>query len=93
VAPGWYLYVGSALGSGGLRGRLRHHLRVVRRPHWHIDYLRQVCTVEQVWCVVDAQCWEHCWAEQLATMATPAPRLRFGASDCRCIAHCFFVKT
>lgn len=92
VAPGWYLYVGSALGPGGLRGRLRHHLRAVCRPHWHIDYLRQACPVEQVWCVADAQRWEHCWAELLATMATPAPRLRFGASDCRCIAHCFFVE-
>ena len=28
VTPGCYLYVGSALGAGVLRGRLRHHLVV-----------------------------------------------------------------
>ncbi len=89
VVPGWYLYVGSALGAGGLRGRLRHHLRPVRRPHWHIDYLRQVCRVEQVWYVVDGQRWEHRWAQLLAESASPAPCLRFGASDCGCVAHCF----
>jgi len=90
IVPGWYLYVGSALGAGGLRGRLRHHLQPVRRPHWHIDYLRQVCAVTQVWCVVDARRWEHRWAHLLAEMASPAPRLRFGASDCDCVAHCFY---
>ena len=90
VAPGWYLYVGSALGAGGLRGRLRHHLQPVRRPHWHIDYLRQVCAVEQIWCVVDRQRWEHRWAQLLAESALPAPCLRFGASDCCCVAHCFY---
>ena len=37
VASGWYLYTGSALGPGGLRGRLRHHLQPAPRPHWHID--------------------------------------------------------
>lgn len=89
--PGWYLYVGSALGAGGLRGRLRHHLQPARRPHWHVDYLRQVCSVEHIWCVVDGQRWEHRWAQSLAEIALPAPCLRFGASDCRCVAHCFFM--
>lgn len=91
VIPGWYLYVGSALGPGGLHSRLRHHLQPVRRPHWHIDFLRQVCPVEQIWCVVDRQRWEHRWAQLLAEIALPAPCLRFGASDCRCAAHCFYV--
>ena len=41
VRPGWYVYVGSAFGPGGLRARLRHHCRLAERPHWHIDYLRR----------------------------------------------------
>ena len=59
VAPGWYLYTGSALGGGGLAGRLRHHLRPVARPHWHIDYLRQVAELRAIWYVVDTVRWEH----------------------------------
>ena len=87
VTPGWYLYTGSALGPGGLRGRVRHHVRPVARPHWHIDYLRQVCTVTEVWCTIDARRWEHDWATILMQSATPIPG--FGASDCHCAAHGF----
>ena len=40
--PGWYLYTGSALGSGGL-SRVSRPLRFFREQyrhaHWHIDYL------------------------------------------------------
>ncbi|MFO7633186.1 MAG: GIY-YIG nuclease family protein, partial [Caldilinea sp.] len=93
VAPGWYLYVGSALGPGGLRGRLHHHMRPLQRPHWHIDYLRQVCDVAAVWYVIDERRWEHQWAHLLAESASFAPCPRFGASDCRCIAHCFHQST
>lgn len=87
VFPGWYLYTGSALGAGGLRGRVRHHVRPVMRPHWHIDFLRQVCTVTEVWFTVDARRWEHDWATVLGQAATPIPG--FGASDCHCAAHGF----
>ena len=37
VVPGYYLYVGSAFGSGGLRARIGHHLESVAAPHWHLD--------------------------------------------------------
>ena len=39
IVPGFYAYVGSAFGSGGLRARLGHHLESTASPHWHIDYL------------------------------------------------------
>jgi Uri superfamily endonuclease len=87
VTPGWYLYTGSALGPGGLRGRVRHHVQPVARSHWHIDYLRQVCTVTEVWYTVAAQRLEHVWATVLMQSATPIPG--FGASDCDCAAHGF----
>ncbi|HHY57337.1 MAG TPA: GIY-YIG nuclease family protein [Chloroflexi bacterium] len=89
VIPGWYLYTGSALGPGGLRGRVRHHLRPVTRPHWHIDYLRQACTVTEVWYMLDARRWEHLWSTMLSQFASPIPG--FGASDCRCVAHAFYL--
>lgn len=36
---GFYVYNGSALGPGGLKARLRRHLRVRKALKWHIDYL------------------------------------------------------
>ncbi len=85
---GFYAYVGSAFGSGGLRGRLKHHLSPVTKPHWHIDYLRQAGTICEVWYIISETRHEHQWADALRSMpgaSIPAPR--FGASDCKCAAH------
>ena len=48
---GYYLYVGSAFGPGGIRSRINHHMRRAERPHWHIDYLRTVAALVNAWCV------------------------------------------
>ena len=93
VTPGCYLYVGSALGAGGLAGRLRHHLRVTARPHWHIDYLRAVTELEAICWLASPARLEHAWA--MALVQAPGctvPMPRFGASDCRCPAHLFFLS-
>lgn len=94
VIPGYYLYVGSALGTGGLAGRLRHHTGFVDRPHWHVDYLRtatELCAIG--WLVAPAR-MEHTWALALAqTPGCSVPMPRFGASDCHCLAHLFYLPT
>ncbi len=36
---GYYIYIGSAHGPGGLRARIRRHLKKIKNPYWHIDYL------------------------------------------------------
>ncbi|MGQ4892793.1 MAG: GIY-YIG nuclease family protein [Candidatus Njordarchaeia archaeon] len=36
---GLYLYVGSAMGPGGLERRLMRHRRKEKKLKWHIDYL------------------------------------------------------
>lgn len=85
---GWYAYVGSAFGPGGLSGRLRHHCSPVRKPHWHIDYLRQAAAVHEIWHSASAARCEHEWAGLLRLMPGAAvPAARFGASDCRCESH------
>ena len=61
LAPGWYLYVGSAFGPGGLRGRINHHVRRNGRPHWLIDYVRRNAHLESVWYYPGVRC-EHEWA-------------------------------
>ena len=43
VAPGFYVYVGSALGSGGAATRVGRNLREEKRHLlWNIDYLPTV---------------------------------------------------
>ena len=39
LRPGWYVYAGSANGSGGIRARVRRHFRGGKKMHWHIDRL------------------------------------------------------
>jgi Uri superfamily endonuclease len=85
---GWYAYVGSAFGSGGLAGRLKHHLAPVKKPHWHLDYLRAHAIVREVWYVASEIVYEHIWAEILTNLPNASiPVPRFGASDCKCATH------
>ena len=39
LAPGLYVYCGSARGPGGLAARLARHMRRDKRAHWHVDQL------------------------------------------------------
>lgn len=85
---GWYAYAGSAQGPGGLAARLRRHLVGTARPHWHIDYLRQCAVPDGVWAFEGEAPVEHIWARGLLAMRGAGVVVaRFGASDCRCIAH------
>lgn len=93
MCPGFYVYVGSALGPGGVRARLAHHLRPTDRPHWHIDYLRAHTQVEEIWYCLDASRREHTWAQRMGTaVGASIPLKGFGSSDCNCEAHLFFFE-
>jgi Uri superfamily endonuclease len=52
---GWYAYVGSARGPGGLMARISRHLRSPKPLHWHIDYLRPYALPVHVWYAMDAR--------------------------------------
>lgn len=92
LAPGWYFYVGSAFGPGGLAARLAHHLRPSARPHWHIDHLRRHLVPDAVWVCRGQRRLEHDWAARLQQQAD-GQVAGFGASDCRCASHLFhFVR-
>ena len=93
VREGCYIYVGTAFGPGGLRARIGHHLRLARHPHWHIDYLRRVVRLVEVWYSRDAVRWEHDWARVFLSMpGSSVPLRRFGATDCTCDTHLFFFE-
>jgi len=93
LQSGSYVYVGSALGPGGVRARLAHHLKLSRRPHWHIDYLRAHTSVEEICYRLDTRRLEHVWAEHIRlTEGAAVPLVGFGSADCRCASHLFFFR-
>ena len=83
---GYYLYAGSALKD--LTRRLARHQRLIKKHHWHIDYLREhaeyiagipIRTSQDLECVVATALGE------LAEWQVPG----FGCSDCNCPTHLF----
>lgn len=88
--PGQYIYLGSALGSGGLRARLQHHLRLSIFAHWHIDSFRRVARLSAVVYAITDERLECVWCRLIQNDARSfVPVAGFGASDCRhnCGAH------
>jgi Uri superfamily endonuclease len=93
ISEGYFLYVGSALGPGGLRARLAHHMRPALKPHWHIDYLRTVAPLRQIWFCYGQERREHDWASALHELpGASVPFPGFGSSDCGCESHLFFFE-
>jgi Uri superfamily endonuclease len=86
---GAYIYIGSALGFGGLRSRLERHLYGSTRNHWHIDYLRKDAEVQGFLYLINNRNYECQWVQALIELSgayIPAPG--FGSSDChKCRAH------
>lgn len=94
-APGYYLYVGSAFGSGGLTARLAYHQRRHKtRPHWHIDYLRAEARLCEAWSVAGAGRLECHWCRALAAQpGVSMPVAGFGSRDTGCPAHLFYLPS
>lgn len=90
LSPGLYVYVGSALGPGGLAARVGRHRRGAARRHWHIDYLLPHVALLGVLVRQDPARLECVWAGALAAQAQ-AVIPGFGSSDCRCSGHLFHL--
>jgi Uri superfamily endonuclease len=84
LAPGEYLYCGSARGHGGLRGRLARHMRHGKSLHWQIDTLTEAGTVLGAWTFPGGN---EC--DLVASLShLPIAVEGFGSSDCRtCSSH------
>jgi Uri superfamily endonuclease len=90
---GYYVYLGSALGPGGLRARIAHHQKLSPRPHWHIDYLRAHARLHSVWLWYEGRRHEHEWAGAMQRVkGATIPLPGFGASDCNCPSHLYFFR-
>jgi Uri superfamily endonuclease len=88
---GWHIYIGSALGSGGLK-RLMRHISIAlnhdRKPKWHIDYLLTSSFFSLDYTVygVTGNRLECRLANMLNENHVPA----FGSSDCSCPSHLLY---
>ncbi len=90
---GWYVYVGSARGAGGLPARLRRHWRGAAPAHWHVDFLRRHARPMLIRWQSGAARRECEWARAIggcdgASVLAPG----FGASDCGCVSHLWYFR-
>ena len=87
IGPGCYAYVGNAHGPGGIRARVRRHLRPDKKIHWHIDHLTAVAAIQSVAAHPDRnECDVVSALREDAGLGVPI--VGFGSSDCRnCEAH------
>jgi Uri superfamily endonuclease len=88
---GWHIYVGSALGGGGLQRLMRHiSLNQLhdKKPKWHVDYLLNSPGFSLVYAVyaVTADRMECQLARELNKGSIP----KFGCSDCSCTSHLLY---
>jgi len=90
LPPGFYVYVGSAFGPGGLRARLGRHLNHAGAPRWHIDTLLPAAQLIGFWATTFPSRLECGWVATLAALPGASyPASGLGSSDCRhgCPAH------
>lgn len=90
---GFFIYIGSAFGPGGLSARLGRHIARHKRSHWHIDYLRRFAELMEIWYTLHPEKEECLWAEAIRqTRRARIPCPGFGASDCGCKTHLFHFQ-
>ena len=92
-SAGYYIYIGSAFGPGGLQARLGRHITRDKPSRWHIDYLRRFAELVEIWYTWHTEKEECLWAEVIRqTRRARIPCPGFGASDCRGNTHLFHFQ-
>jgi len=84
---GFYCYIGSAL--SGIDQRVQRHLRTQKKFHWHIDYLLQYATIQEVYYRVSDVKEECLIAKYFSNLFDGIAG--FGCSDCHCKSHLFYT--
>ena len=94
IRKGYYVYIGSAMGPGGVLARLKHHSKISQRPHWHLDYLRAETEFYQAYALGSPERKECEWANLIAKSEDATePMKGFGSSDCTCRTHLFYFSS
>jgi Uri superfamily endonuclease len=92
-SAGFHIYVGSALGPGGLRRVIRHinlSRNKDRKPNWHVDYLSlnpYFRLVSAVYAITSSR-FECTLAGRIGGNSVSG----FGCTDCKCSSHLFYRK-
>jgi Uri superfamily endonuclease len=87
LMPGWYLYAGSARGSGGIRARVKRHFRYEKTAHWHIDRLTVHAVEMAALAVADGHECELV-SKLLESLQFKVAAAGFGSTDCSlCKSH------
>ncbi len=90
---GFHIYIGSALGSGGLK-RLDRHCRLAcgenKRPKWHVDYILTDPRFSLVY-AVSAPTTERLECRLAGTLGGAGVK-GFGCSDCACTSHLLYRR-
>lgn len=86
-ARGFYLYVGSAMRS--LSQRIQRHFRRTKKKHWHIDFLLPFLEDLHAFPIQSSERLECALAQELRSISQEVPP--FGASDCSCTSHLFYM--
>ncbi len=88
--PGYYVYVGSAMGN--LSARIARHTRLRKTLRWHVDFLRAVATECIALPIRTPHRTETALAQALDGVLAPGPA-GFGASDSALDTHLFHSPT
>ena len=95
IEEGFYIYVGSAFGAGGLASRIHRHLRRRKKNHWHIDKITipQYSTMYGIAVFLEEEI-ECQIAQKLTDFENISPIEGFGNSDCKnkCLSHFFKIE-
>ena len=92
IEPGFYIYIGSAFGPGGVKARVLRHCRQEKARHWHIDYLREHVEPVGAWFLHGKIRLEHTWAKSVMRKPGVTAIAGFGSSDCKCSSHLFYMN-
>ncbi len=85
---GFYAYADSAFGIYTLPQRIKTHLAEPTTPREHIDFLRQVAGVVEIWMAPGNEPHEHDWVSLLLAIPGGVSIAEgFGVSDCACESH------
>ncbi len=89
---GYYVYVGSALGT--LSKRIKRHISDDKKKHWHADYLL-LDKNSEIKQVIYTYCTEkiECSISGEINKDTCEYIEYFGCSDCKCNSHLYYFKS
>jgi Uri superfamily endonuclease len=95
---GFYLYIGSAMGSYGsstLENRVNRHISAskFKKTHWHIDYLlnSKRSSITQIYLIPSFVPLECIIAKEIKVLSDGKIE-NFGSSDCSCSSHLFYFQ-